>query len=221
MDDFSELWITNPMYLLREPKNFIPLLQQGSMKFNPGEQFSYNNGAFIVLGLVIEHLSGLNFVDYVQKHIFDCLEMKDSGYFAFDRLPSNCAYGYIHRADGTYKTNIYSLPVVGGPDGGVFITLGDMSKLWQGLFNFKLLSESITNQLLTPHVQAYPNVYYGYGIWMAQKENKIVKYYVTGSDPGVGFRSSIYPAQQIETTVITNKEFGAYDVSAFIESKFL
>ncbi|MDF2699360.1 MAG: penicillin-binding protein [Haloplasmataceae bacterium] len=216
--DFSELWVNIPMYLLRNPKSFIPMIQNQKMKFNPGEKFSYNNGAFIVLGLVIEQITGMNFVDFVRKNIFDVLEMSDSGYFAFDMLPENCAYGYIKNTDGTLKTNIYSLPIVGGPDGGVYMTVEDMSKLWHGLFNNKLLSKEITNKFLTPHIHVEKNVYYGYGLWITKKEDELFKYFVMGSDPGVRFRSSFYPKSQIEITAVSNKEFGPYDISTFVES---
>lgn len=84
MDDFSELWREIPMYLLREPKDFLPLLKKGKMKFRPGEKFAYNNSGFVVLSLIVEKVSGQSFKDFVQENIFDVLNMKASGYFAMD-----------------------------------------------------------------------------------------------------------------------------------------
>ncbi|WP_048600896.1 serine hydrolase domain-containing protein [Rubeoparvulum massiliense] len=220
MDDFSELWIHNPMYLLREPKDFLPMFQQSKMMFAPGEKFYYNNGAFIVLGLVIEHVAKIPFVDFVQQKIFDPLEMKDSGYFVLDQLPGNCAYGYLEDEAGTLKTNIYSIPVVGGPDGGVFMTVDDMSKLWQGLIHCKLLSEKVTTKLLTPQIHDDGEFYYGYGIWIRKKDEKVWKYFLTGMDPGIRFMSSYYPEAQIEVTALANREFGPYDITMHVESLF-
>lgn len=220
MEEFGGLWKNISMYSLRSPRDFIPMIGTSKMKFIPGEKFDYNNAAFVVLGLVIEHLTGMSFVEYVKKNIFDVLEMNDSGYFPLDMLPENCAYGYIENTDGTLKTNIYSIPVVGGPDGGVFTTVEDMSKLWRGLLNFNLLSKEITNKLLTPHVYVHNDVYYGYGVWIIQKDDGILKYYITGGDPGVRFMSSFYPSLEIEVTAIANREFGPYDISMFVESLF-
>lgn len=217
MTDFSDLWIDNPMYLLRKPDDFIPMLKKGKMMFSPGEKFHYNNGAFVVLGLVIEHQSKMNFADYITKNILEPSAMDSSGYFALDMLPGNTALGYIDNGNGTYKSNIYSIPAVGGPDGGIFVTADDMSKLWNCLLQNKLLSEGTTKKLLIPHIHVDNDAYYGYGLWIIKKDDEIYKYYLTGSDPGVCFRSEIYPKQKIEITVLTNKESGAHDICQKVE----
>ena len=59
--------------------------------------------------------------------------MSDSGFFAMDRLPERTAFGYIDEEDG-WRTNIFTLPIVGSSDAGLFTTVGDMDKLWGGLF---------------------------------------------------------------------------------------
>ena len=217
MSDFSDLWIENPMYLLRTPSDFKNLLSEGIMKSKPGEEFSYNNSAFIVLSLVVEKVSSKPFVEFVKENIFDVLDMKFSGHFAMDMMPENCANGYIENKNGTFKSNIYSIPVVGGGDGGVFINAHDMTKLWNGLFDYKLLDKEMTEKLLTAHVHVNDNVYYGYGIWILKRNDEIFKYYITGSDPGIDFISSIYPRNKLEVTVLSNKEFGAYDITKCIE----
>lgn len=53
---------------------------------------------------------------------------------------STQASGYIDFPDGTWKTNIYSLPAKGGSDGGAFVTADDMVKFWEALMNHQLLS---------------------------------------------------------------------------------
>lgn len=221
MDDFSELWREVPMYLLREPKDFLPLLKKGKMKFKPGEKFAYNNSGFVVLSLIVEKVSGQSFKAFVQENIFDVLNMKASGYFAMDMLPENCAYGYEEKEKGQLKSNIYSIPVVGGGDGGVFVTEEDMDKLWRGLLNFKILNKDITKKMLTPHVYVNYDVYYGYGIWIIKREEGIYKYYLTGSDPGVTFMSAIYPEKDTVVNILGNKEFSNFELSKKIEEYFM
>ncbi|MCR1949840.1 beta-lactamase family protein [Clostridium sp. DSM 100503] len=218
ISNFDELWKKTPMYLLREPKDFIPMFKNSAMMFSPGEKFHYNNAAFIVLALVIENLTKNRFIEFIKENVLDALNMVDSGYYSLDILPKNCAYGYIKNKDGKYKTNIYSIPVIGGGDGGIFVTAEDISKLWDGLLSFNVLSEETTKKLLTPHVHVHNDVYYGYGVWIIKREDKILKYYITGSDPGVAFMSSFYPDTKIEVTSLSNKEFGPYDISMFVES---
>lgn len=79
MNDFAELWQTRPMYTLRRLADFIPMFGELPMKFTPGERFHYNNAGYILLGLLVEELSGLEFGDYVEQYIFRACGMERSG----------------------------------------------------------------------------------------------------------------------------------------------
>ena len=193
------------------------MFQNAQMKFAPGTTFHYNNAGYILLGLVVEQAARMEFTEYVQEKIFKRAGMSQSGYFSFDALPSNTALGYIDLPDGTWKTNIYSLPVKGGSDGGAYITVEDMHKLWKALFNQLLLTEDSLNKLLTPHVQVNETGYYGYGIWIKKDSDQVLKYHVMGYDPGVSFHSGYYPATQTIVVVCSNKSKGAFDIMSAIE----
>lgn len=220
MDDFEELWITKPMYHIRKLKDFLPLFQDEPMKEKVGESFHYNNAGYILLGLIVEQASGLEFSDYIQANIFNKANMRDSGYFEFDSLPPNTALGYIDKTDGTWKTNIYALPVKGGSDGGAFVTANDMTKLWKALMNYQFLNKTYTTKLLSSHTQVNKNGYYGYGIWINKTiENTIIKYHVMGYDPGVSFHSAHYPDLSINVAVCSNKSDGAFDIISGIEAE--
>lgn len=104
MDDFEELWVRNPMYLIRTLKDFLPLFQNQPMKLKVGERFHYNNAGYILLGLIVEQVSKLPFTDYVEKNIYKKAGMVNSGYYEFDSLPQNTALGYIDFPYGTWKT---------------------------------------------------------------------------------------------------------------------
>lgn len=215
--DFSEIWNNNPMYMMKEPKDFIPHIEKHKTMFKPGEKFHYNNGAFVILAFIVEKVSGIRFVDFVKENIFDVLDMNSSGYFSMDMLPNNCAYGYVENSDGNLKTNIYSVPIIGGGDGGVFVTANDVSKLWEGLLSYKLLSKEITDELLTPQAYVHYDAYYGYGIWIIKRKDNIYKYYITGSDPGVTFQSAVYPNEEIQISILGNREFSTYEIIKEIE----
>jgi len=217
MDDFEELWIKRPMYHIRRLHDFLPMFQSEPMKSPPGESFHYNNAGYILLGLIVEQASKMEFTDYVHEHIFKKAGMTDSGYFSFDALPANTALGYIDQADGTWRTNIYSLPVKGGSDGGAYITINDMAKLWSVLNDYLLLNKESTKKLLTPHVKVNDTGYYGYGVWIKNKDEKVYKYHVMGYDPGVSFHSAYYPEQQSLAVVCSNKSEGAFDIMSAIE----
>ena len=219
MTDFEELWIKNPMYQIKKLKDFLPLFQNERMKLQVGQSFHYNNAGYILLGLIVEQATKLEFSDYVQEFIFNKANMMDSGYFTFDSLPPNSALGYIERPDGTWKTNIYSLPVKGGADGGAFVTVIDMAKLWDALFNFQLLSEEYTNKIIKAHIQVNESDFYGYGTWIKKTDNSVLKYHVMGYDPGVSFHSAYYPETSAKVVVCSNKSEGAFEIMSGIEAE--
>lgn len=207
MTDYEALWQHNPMYTFRRPADFLPLFQNHPMQSPAGAAFAYNNAGFVLLGLIIEQCTATRFSDYVTEHIFRVCDMHDSGYFAADQLPPRTASSYIENADGTWRSNIYAIPIIGGGDGGAYTTAADMARFWQGLAEYRLLNSESTNRLITPQVatqRAAPYSHYGYGIWIETSGNGIRKRFVEGSDPGVAFRSSIYPEQQLMLTLLGN-----------------
>jgi len=117
----------------------------------------------------------------------------------------------IDRPDSTWKTNIYTLPVKGGADGGAFVTVVDMAKLWDALFNFQLLSEEYTNKIIKAHIQVNESDFYGYGTWIKKTDNSVLKYHVMGYDPGVSFHSAYYPETSVKVVVCSNKSEGAFE----------
>ncbi|MEK5483239.1 serine hydrolase domain-containing protein [Viridibacillus sp. FSL R5-0888] len=217
MNDFEELWIKTPMYRIRNLQDFLPLFKNEEMKYPAGAKFQYNNSGYILLGLIIEQITGMSFSEYVETNIFQRAGMLDSGYFEMDALPAKTAIGYIDFSDGTWKTNIYSLPVKGGSDGGAYVTATDMMKLWESLTNYKLLSESITKQMLTPHAHEVEGLSYGYGIWIKKNDEEVSKYLLMGYDPGVNFHAAFYPKRDLKIVVCVNTSKGAYDMISGIE----
>ncbi|WP_085994592.1 serine hydrolase domain-containing protein [Oceanobacillus senegalensis] len=218
MGDFEELWVKKPMYLMRNLKDFLPLFQNQPMKFKVGESFHYNNAGYIILGLIIEQVSQLEFSEYIEENIFKKSDMTSSGYFEFDSLPKRTALGYIDHPNGEWKTNIYSLPVKGGSDGGAFVTVYDMANLWDSLLHNQLLNDEHTNKLLTPYVRTNDkNGFYGYGVWIEKKDDEILKFYIMGYDPGVSFHSAFYPKTSTKTVICSNKSQGAFNVMKEIE----
>ncbi|MCT4786028.1 MULTISPECIES: serine hydrolase [Exiguobacterium] len=220
-DDFEALWRNVPMYRLRQLRDFLPLFQQKAMRNEPGSRFSYNNAGYILLGLIVEEVTGQSFTDYVEQSIFQPAGMSDSGYFSLDALPAKTALGYIDHKDGTWRTNQYAIPIKGGADGGAFVTVQDMTRFWQALLSHQLLDASSTARLLTPHVTVNDRGgSYGYGLWIQHHATgDIFKYHVMGYDPGVSFHSGYYPETDIISVVCANQSDGAFDVMKQIETQ--
>ncbi|GIO23370.1 serine hydrolase [Oceanobacillus sp. J11TS1] len=220
MDDYELLWESFPMYRVRSPKDFLPLFQHQKMQRRPGDSFLYTNSGYILLGLVVEKVANCSFTSFVEEHIFKAANMSDSGYFEMDDLPERTALGYVEDTNGKWKTNIYSLPVKGGPDGGAYVTVEDMAKFWDALLNYRLLSEDRTKELLKPHVcvDEVGSIFYGYCGYMELEPNKeVIKYIQMGYDPGVNFRAVHYPHADKIIIVCSNEAEGAYELLKEIE----
>ncbi|PYE51221.1 serine hydrolase [Paenibacillus barcinonensis] len=217
MHDFSELWKDRPVYRMQQPRDFLPLFQHLPMKSAPGERFHYNNAAFIVLGLIVEQHTGVPFASYVQEHIFKRCGMEDSGYFRTDQLPRHTAIGYIDAEDGSWASNIFTIPVQGGPDGGAYVTAPDMIRFWDALQGNTLLSEEMTRNLLTSHAHDEDEEHYGLGVWLELEAEKTFKCHVMGFDPGVSFMSGVYPEYGVQLVVISNQDSGPYPITLAVE----
>lgn len=220
MDDFEDLWRTRPMYHIRQLRDFLPMFQHEPMRQESGV-FQYNNAGYILLGLIVEQASGLTFSDYIERFVFKPAGMTASGYFSLDALPANTALGYIDNADGSWRTNHYSIPVKGGADGGAFVTARDMANLWSALLGHRLLGKEMTSWLFTPHIKVNDKgTHYGYGLWIQLESNRhVFKYHVMGYDPGVSFHSAYYPATETISVVCSNESDGAFDMMKAIEMK--
>ncbi len=227
-DYYDEEKITNfdnfalhvPSYALKTLQDYLPTFPDEPMKFMPGTQFSYCNGGYIVLGLVIEEITGMNYQDYVEQEILQPTGMKQSGFFWLNKLPEKTALGYLDDATG-WRTNIYNLPIVGGADGGVFTTVQDLTVLWKAFFDFQILSKELVEIYTQPSVKTPSegeNTYYGYGLWLHENETQNREAYILGGDAGVSFRSRVNRAKNLQSTIISNTTNGVWQILKEIDT---
>ena len=107
MDDYEALWADTPSYRIRHNCDILPLFIDKPMMYPKGEKFQYNNTCYILLGMVIEKVTGMDFDTYLKQYVFDVCGMKSTGYFELDRLPAKCANSYIFCPEtADYRTNI-------------------------------------------------------------------------------------------------------------------
>lgn len=205
MEEYADLWEEYPNYKIRESKDLLPLFIHKSMMYKKGTKFQYNNTGFVVLGLIIEAVTGKKFDEYLKQSIFNVLGMKNTGYYELDRLPAKCANHYIF--DDTkkeYYTNIYSVDVKGTGAGGAFTTIGDVELFWKGLLSYQLLSKDMTTEMLKIQSATEEEDNYGYGIWLSKRSKTNQLAYFTGSDLGVSFISCYKLDEDILITLISN-----------------
>ncbi len=215
-EDFDNFTVAIPWSELRGPKDYLSVFPDEEMKFVPGERFSYSNGGYILLGVVIEEIAGMPYRDFVTQEIFVPARMTRSGYFAMNKLPENTAFGYIEEADGEWRTNIYNLPIIGASDGGAFTTAHDLAKLWDAFWGYEILSQEMVELFTQPYSKVEsegPHEHYGHGIWIHDGDIGR-EAYIIGCDAGVSMRSGVIRAKDTLVTVLSNTTEGAWPVLA-------
>lgn len=202
LEDYGDLWREYPNYRVRTSSDIIPLFIDKPMMYAPGKKFQYNNTGFVVLGLIIEAVTGLKFDSYLEENVFLPSGMLSTGYFELDRLPAKCANSYLYdSASQEFYTNIYSVDAKGTGAGGAFTTIGDVDKFWQNLLRYKVISKEMLSLMLSPQVE---EECYGYGIWLEEKDDGHHSFHFEGCDPGVSFISSCDRQAGLVITVVSN-----------------
>ena len=113
--------------------DYFQLFKDQPLAFEPGTQQQYSNAGYIVLGLLVERLSGESYYDYVRTHIFAPAGMTRTGSWKFDSLPANTAIGYTKEGRNTEL-----LPGRGSSAGGGYSTAHDLLRLLNALREHKI-----------------------------------------------------------------------------------
>lgn len=216
MGDDEEFDFDIPLYKLINPTDYLPLFEGQKPKFSPGEKTSYSNGGFVLLGAIIEKVTGEHYRDFITENILIPCNMTDSGFYFMNDLPVNSAIGYKEENDKLIA-NYFSIPIVGGADGGIFSTSHDMVKLWNNFADYKILSEELTNIYMTPASKLWESDY-GLGVYLSGDE-KNRELFLYGCDPGVGFHSRFNIKTRRVINILSNRTWGIEDISnAFWDS---
>jgi len=205
--DFSE-----KIYSIRSVSDALPLIYDQKLQFQtPGEKFSYSNSGIVVLGAVIEKISGMSYPDYLQKNILGPTEMNDTGINYLDDVEENRAVGYDKMISGDFKRNIYRVPPANA-DGGIETTVLDMLKFDQALYGTTLLNEKSKKKMFTPFLEDYA---YCWGI--REEHNNFITSHGGGA-PGVNAAFRRYTTDRYTLVVLSNYGGAATPVANTIES---
>lgn len=207
--DLSAYLMPVPVQQLASAEDYLAVLDGFPASFSPGERFSYCNGGYVVLALIAERVSGTSYYELIRERVLAPAAMRDSGFFRSDELPARTATGYL-AVDGAWRSNILHLPVRGCGDGGLFTTVGDMSKFWQALFAGRIVSPDWVAEMVRPRSDPPDEgARYGLGFWLDQSSDRVM---LVGEDTGASFYSSHLPETALTYTVISNTADGAWPI---------
>jgi len=152
--DFQTQYMRNPF----TPDSFVTVFSGMELEFEPGTTFRYNNSGYFLLGVIIEHVTGLPFHEVLRQMVLDPLGLEDTGYDHNQEIIQRRASGYAKTLTG-YENAEYldmSLPYAAG---SLYSTPRDLFKWDQLLRAGEVFAEPHSAEsMFTPHLQNY-----GYG----------------------------------------------------------
>jgi CubicO group peptidase (beta-lactamase class C family) len=144
------------------PVEVVMITKDKPLEFQPGEKYTYNNTGYVMLGVIIEKASGEKYADYLKKHIFEPLDMQDSGYDVTRTVMKNRAAGYAQGPGGITNADYLdmSLPHAAG---SLYSTVRDLYRWDRALYTDKVVSKASRDLMWTPVKNNY-----GFG-WAVNK----------------------------------------------------
>ncbi|MEY2498243.1 MAG: hypothetical protein QOD12_1799 [Verrucomicrobiota bacterium] len=189
----------------------LPLFASDPLSFPPGEKFQYSNSGYMVLGAIIEKVSGEDYYSYVREHIYKPAGMSETGFYEPGKETPNLAIGYVRMGpDGKPfdepRDNTNTREVKGGPAGGGYSTVGDLVKFHIALRSYKLLNEEYTKLVTTGKVDAGgPGGRYGYGFGERMLDGKHIVGH-NGGAPGIAANFDMYPELGYTAVLLMNSD---------------
>jgi len=198
---------------LKSTQDFADLFSTEKLKFKPGARFSYSNNGPVVLGLIIEAITGMSYYQYVNKYIYQKSGMKHSGHFSKNEQQSNKATGYLPDNLGSFSiSNINSLGRIGSAAGGGYSSANDMVAFARKLFDGSLLNNASREEMLKGKIPLAGMSSYGYlfGNHIIHGQRFVGH---NGSAPGISAQFSIFPELGYTLVVLSNYDRGAISVA--------
>jgi len=193
--DFTDSEQMDP--LITTPQKLVDRFRDKPLDFEPGAKWEYSNSNYVLLGYLIQRLSGETYPDYLNDKIFKPLGMADSGYDSSADLLTHRAAGYqptwkgLKNAKWIEMSNRHSA-------GALYSTTGDLWKWQKGLFGRKVLAEASLKQMTTPFLNDY-----AFGLFIKTVEGRKL-YSHSGGISGFNSYLGFYPDTQVTVVVLGN-----------------
>jgi D-alanyl-D-alanine carboxypeptidase len=219
-DCFEGDFFTTPKDQLRTIEGYLPLFVDDPLQFEPGTQFFYSNEGYIVLGVIIEKVTGQSYWDYVMENIYRPGGMSDTGAYDLDVEVLNRAIGYTTQdaqgnETGTLADNTPLMPIKGTSAGGGYSIVEDLLKFSNTLLSYRLLSPESTELLLAGKVEIREGIQYAYGFLDRTIGGQRVVGHGGGA-PGVCTSMEMHLDSGYTVIVLSNTDLGCFPVLEFL-----
>ncbi len=217
-EEYERAW-----HAITETSQMLPHVLR-NLGATPAGSFSYSNSGYILLGLVIEKVTGKSYFDVVAERIFEPAGMRATGYPIRSSSEPGLARPYRPEYEaGLVKVGSYQSVELGGRGsaaGGAASTADDLVAFVRALASGKLLRPETLRQMIAPQVeQGLPGLRWGLGPSVetvgersGPGDGAVFSWGHGGSAPGTQFELRVYPARGIVAVVMSN-----YDTIAGVE----
>jgi teichoic acid D-alanine hydrolase len=214
--------IRNPIWHIgdKQPKDLIREIEKRNVTFEPGTKWDYKDGNYMVLGYIIEKITGVPLHEYIQWNIFDRAKMKESGFITQSNSIPYQSVGYLQQGRHMIPSNHFNVPLLFGC-GDIYSTAYDLALFDQSLKNGELVSEKSLKEMLVPRTKShyglgfyiYPNVFFSRGVFggfesihATYKDNTYIEILLNVRDKQNNIHKTI---NDIHKIVITQKHLPA------------
>ena len=168
---------------------------------HPGEKWAYSNTGYIVLGYLIERVSGQAYADFIRESIFRPLAMTDSGLDSNVAVIPRRASGYRPRLSGPENAERPNL-ALGFSAGSIYSTTQDLLRWENGLFGGKVLTQESLRKMITPFKADY-----AYGLYVRRVNGRLLIEH-DGNNIGFNTHLAYYPEEKLAVVILGNLNTG-------------
>lgn len=204
---------------LRTLQDYITLYGKRGPEFEPGSRWEYSNYGFLLLGVIVEKVSGQSYYDYVRDHVYKPAGMLSTASDPEDTTVQNRSIGYMKEDGGSWKPNTDTLPYRGTSAGGGYSTVGDLLRFANALQDHTLLDAEHTELLTTGKMDTPMRGKYAYGFF-DQMRGRVRCFGHGGGAPGMNGNLIVCPQSRYTIAVLANMDPpAAQHISDFIADR--
>jgi D-alanyl-D-alanine carboxypeptidase len=212
-DFFGPEFLKNRL-TLKTHADYVAMFGVRAPLFEPGSEYRYSNFGMILLGAIIERVTGMSYPDYVRTKIFEPAGMVATGTQPETEMLPNRSAGYMRKGDG-WTPNTDTLPWSGTAAGGGYSTVGDFFRFANALQAGKLVSAASLKHMTTAGL----NAQYGFGMFLTG-EGALRNFGHSGGAPGQNGDLRIFPQSGYVVVTLSNLDPpAASSLSDFIAAR--
>ena len=191
------------------PDELLKTIQDEALVFEPGTGFLYSNTGYILLGAIIERVSGQSYEAFLHKEIFKPLDMHNTGYGRREAGHPDRADGYTHDESGQLDAAVPIEFSFLHSAGALYSTVEDLLKWDKALSAGRILKPAAIKEMISPRVD-----HYGYG-WYVESRRGYIHTFHDGAIDGFNTIISRWPDVGLCIIVLSNDDVAPVDKMAF------